>query len=96
LTDGRTDWYEWTQGIEERVDTFMTQERQQHERIIAGLLAEERRQQMATTTSSTVSGEHAKRVSLPPNDNFVSLCDSLVASEKDYADDLDTLLQVCV
>lgn len=34
-----------------------------------------------------------KRASLPPSDNFVSLCDSLVASEKDYADDLDTLLQ---
>ena len=114
-----TDWYEWTNMIEERVDTFMSEERQQHEHLIAGLLAEERRQQLVARNSNSDHARSAqaqkhthaykrsgltafsfahsvlldpKRMSLPPSDNFVSLCDSLVASEKDYADDLDTLL----
>lgn len=115
-----TEWYDWTNRVEERVDTFMTQERQDHERIIAGLLAEERKQignsstnstsstttsvssspsittstsTTSTSTATTSLAHDSKRLSAPAQESFVNLCDSLVQSEKDYADDLDTLLQ---
>ncbi len=129
------EWYEWTTLIEERVDSFASQLRDEHEKLITKLLRDESRLSMitdpaaaaaaaaagaasASSASSASAGAHpsaASSLSSSPapvpasdvplvggaspaattrlNDMFVSLCDSLVQTEKLYADTLDCILK---
>lgn len=122
------DWYEWTTLIEDRVDSFASQLRDEHEKLITKLLRDESRTSVVGSTASSSSsavvaaaaaassaassasasadGSPNEAVSVPligglssgasggrVNEMFVSLCDSLVQTEKLYADTLDCILK---
>jgi hypothetical protein len=136
------DWFEWTTLIEERVDSFASQQREEHEKLITKLLRDETKfaadrgrhwshspphppphHATASTTgplAASASAAAAAAYCVPPrrpqrrlvaaaptspfappllspaervNEMFVSLCDSLVQTEKMYADTLDCILK---
>lgn len=133
------DWFEWTTLIEERVDSFASQQREEHEKLITKLLRDETKfaadaadtvaltavplphhatasttgplaasasAAAAAATGAATSSSASSGVAVPTsprassalagervNEMFVSLCDSLVQTEKMYADTLDCILK---
>lgn len=137
------DWFEWTTLIEERVDSFASQQREEHEKLITKLLRDETKfsaddatlvalagasalnvgplaasasaaaaanagassasfsttatangaAATSTAAASVLSAPTSPRGAERVNEMFVSLCDSLVQTEKMYADTLDCILK---